>query len=99
MQPGQLPSSSGTAAVGAAWSLTTLRRKLIKIGAKVVAQSRYVLCQMAQVAVPKRLFRTILERIRRAVLIRFVGVAPGSMQTLATLILLTKRVVSSGRAG
>jgi hypothetical protein len=47
------------------WSLTTLRDKLIKIGAKVVAHSRYVFFQMAEVAVPKRLFRAILERIRR----------------------------------
>ena len=47
------------------WSLTTLREKLIKIGAKVVTHSRYVFFQMAEVAVPKRLFRAILERIRR----------------------------------
>lgn len=47
------------------WSLTTLREKLVKIGAKVVAHARYVICQMAEVAVPKRLFRAILERIRR----------------------------------
>jgi len=47
------------------WSLTTLRNKLIKIGAKVVAHSRYVFFQMAEVAVPRQLFRAILERIRR----------------------------------
>ncbi len=47
------------------WSLTTLREKLIKIGAKVVKHARYVIFQLAEVAVPKRLFRTILERIRR----------------------------------
>jgi hypothetical protein len=47
------------------WSLTTLREKLIEIGAKVVTHSRYVIFQVAEVAVPKRLFRTILERIRR----------------------------------
>jgi hypothetical protein len=47
------------------WSLTTLREKLIKVGAKVVTHSRYVFFQMAEVAVPKRLFRAILERIRR----------------------------------
>ena len=46
------------------WSLTTLREKLIKIGAKVVAHSRYVIFQMAEVAVPKQLFVAILERIR-----------------------------------
>ena len=47
------------------WSLTTLREKLIKIGAKVVTHSRYVIFQMAEVAVPQWLFRAILERIRR----------------------------------
>ena len=47
------------------WSLTTLREKLIKIGAKVVTHARYVIFQMAEVAVPRRLFRAILERIRR----------------------------------
>ena len=47
------------------WSLTTLREKLVKIGAKVVTHARYVIFQMAEVAVPQRLFRAILERIRR----------------------------------
>jgi len=47
------------------WSLTTLRDKLIKIGAKVITHARYVVFQMAEVAVPKRLFQAILERIRR----------------------------------
>jgi len=47
------------------WSLTTLREKLIKIGAKVVTHARYVIFQMTEVAVPRRLFQAILERIRR----------------------------------
>jgi hypothetical protein len=47
------------------WSLTTLREKLIKIGAKVVTHARYVTFQMAEVAIPSRLFATILRRIRR----------------------------------
>ncbi len=47
------------------WSLTTLREKLVKIGAKVVSGSRYVVFQMAEVAIPRGLFRAILERIRR----------------------------------
>jgi hypothetical protein len=47
------------------WSLCTLRDKLIKIGAKVVSHSRYVIFQMAEVAVPRVLFREILERIRQ----------------------------------
>jgi len=47
------------------WSLTTLREKLIKIGAKVVSHARYIIFQMAEVAVPRELFREILRRIRR----------------------------------
>jgi len=46
-------------------SLRTLRDKLIKIGAKVVSHSRYVIFQMAEVAVPQILFREILDRIRQ----------------------------------
>ena len=45
------------------WSLTTLREKLIKIGAKVVLHGRYVTFQLAEVAVPKELFRKILSLI------------------------------------
>jgi hypothetical protein len=47
------------------WSMTTLREKLIKIGAKVVSSARYVVFQMAEVAVPRTLFRAILQRIRQ----------------------------------
>ncbi|MEE8577683.1 MAG: sulfatase-like hydrolase/transferase [candidate division Zixibacteria bacterium] len=45
------------------WSLRTLREKLIKIGAKVTRHSRYVVFQMAEVAVPRNLFGEILDRI------------------------------------
>jgi hypothetical protein len=47
------------------WTLTTMREKLIKIGAKVVRHSKYVFFQMAEVAVPRKLFAAILERIGR----------------------------------
>ena len=47
------------------WTLTTLREKLIKIGAKVVSHSKYVIFQLAEVAVPRKLFARILERIAR----------------------------------
>ena len=57
------------------WSLTTLREKLIKIGAKVVRHARYVMFQMAEVAIPRRLFRAILERIRRFAAISAEGSA------------------------
>jgi len=45
------------------WTLTTLREKLIKIGAKVVRHSKKVVFQMAEVAVPRELFRSILQAI------------------------------------
>jgi hypothetical protein len=47
------------------WSLTTLRQKLIKIGAKVVRHGRYVTFQLTEVAVPRDLFREILRLIDR----------------------------------
>ena len=43
------------------WSLTTLREKLVKIGAKVVRHGRYVTFQLAEVAVPRMLFAEILR--------------------------------------
>jgi hypothetical protein len=45
------------------WRLTTLREKLIKIGAKVVTHAKYVVFQLAEVAVPRQLFAALLERI------------------------------------
>ena len=47
----------------ASWSMTTLRDKVVKIGAKVIAHARYSIFQMAEVAVPRDLFRRILEMI------------------------------------
>ena len=47
------------------WSLTTLREKLIKIGAKIVRHGRYVTFQLAEVAIPRSLFADILCRIGR----------------------------------
>ena len=43
----------------------TLKEKLVKIGAKVVRHSRYVIFQLAEVAVPGELFAAILSRIQR----------------------------------
>ena len=45
------------------WSLTTLREKVVKIGAKVIAHARYTMFQMAEVAVPRDLFRRMLALI------------------------------------
>jgi hypothetical protein len=47
------------------WSLTTLREKLVKIGARIVRHGRYVVFQLAEVAVPRALFAEILRRIDR----------------------------------
>jgi hypothetical protein len=51
--------------VVAQWSLTTLREKLVKIGARIVRHGRYVVFQLAEVAVPCALFAAILRRIDR----------------------------------
>jgi Transposase DDE domain group 1 len=45
------------------WSLTSLRERVVKIGAKVIAHARYTVFQMAEVAVPRELFRRILNLI------------------------------------
>ena len=50
------------------WSLTTLREKLIKIGAKVTRHSKYVFFQLAEVVVTRNLFAGILDRIARLAL-------------------------------
>jgi hypothetical protein len=47
------------------WSLTSLREKLIKIGARVVTHGRYVTFQLAEVAVPRQMFADILSLITR----------------------------------
>ena len=52
----------------AQWSLTSLREKLVKIGAKVVRHTRYTVFQMAEVAVPRKLVAQIswlIDRLRR----------------------------------
>jgi len=80
--PSSLPAQN---TVVKRWSLTTLREKLIKIGAKVVSTARYVVFQTAEVAVPRGLFRAILERIRRlrppSVVFRGTGSPPRSHET------------------
>src|ERR1700746_3733897 len=45
------------------WSLTSLKEKLIKIGAKVMSHGRYIAFQMAEVAIPRDLFADILRLI------------------------------------
>jgi len=45
------------------WSMTSLREKLIKVGARLVSHGRYVAFQMAEVAIPRHLFADILRMI------------------------------------
>jgi hypothetical protein len=45
------------------WSLTSLKEKLIKIGAKVVSHGRTAAFQMAEVAIPRQMFQEILRLI------------------------------------
>jgi hypothetical protein len=45
------------------WSLTSLKEKLIKIGARIVTHGRYVTFQLAEVAVSRGLFAEILRLI------------------------------------
>ena len=47
------------------WSLTTLRENLVRIGAKIVRHGRYIVFQMAEVAIPRDLFADIFRRIDR----------------------------------
>ena len=58
-------SERRTNGIAKRWSLTTLRAKLIKIGAQVVRQSKYAAFQMDEVAVLRELFAAIFERIQR----------------------------------
>jgi len=44
-------------------SLTTLREKVVKIGAKAIAHTRFRVLQMAEADVLRDLFRRILEAI------------------------------------
>ena len=53
----------GAAADVAQWSMTTLRDRLVKIGAKIVRHGRSITFQMAEVMVPRGLFEQILSAI------------------------------------
>ena len=47
----------------AQWSLSTLRDRLVKIGAKIVRHGRSIMFQMAEVMVPRAMFQKILAAI------------------------------------
>ncbi len=45
------------------WSLTSLRERLIKTGARLVRHGRYAIFQMAEAALPRQVFASILTLI------------------------------------
>jgi hypothetical protein len=45
------------------WAFTTLRGRLVKIGAGIVRHGRSIMFQMAEVVVPRGQFQLILEAI------------------------------------
>ena len=47
----------------AQWSMTTLRERLVNIGARIVRHGRSVIFQMAEVMVPRDMFREILAAV------------------------------------
>jgi hypothetical protein len=47
------------------WSLTSLRERVIKIGARVTSHGCYVTFQIAEIAVPRQMFVDILSLIAR----------------------------------
>jgi len=49
----------------ASWSLTSLKEKLVKIGARLVMHARRLVFQMAEVSVTGKMLAEILERIRQ----------------------------------
>lgn len=47
------------------WSLSSIQLKLVMIGAKIISHSRKTVFQCDEVAVPEKLFRSMLARIHR----------------------------------
>jgi hypothetical protein len=82
-QPGRLSAEGCAAASGASPTSTTLREKLVKIGAKVVRRSRKRVFQLAEVAVQGELFRAILEGIGRLKITRSSIRMTGKVKGLA----------------
>jgi DDE family transposase len=84
------------------WSLTSLREKLIKIGAKVVSHGRYVTFQMAEVAVSRQMLAEILMLIAPAASAARTGMngRSGQMrQTMTAEVRLDEgKATSSGAA-
>ena len=47
------------------WSLRSVQVKLIKMGGRLVRHSRWLIFQLSEVSVPRRLFQGVLDRIGR----------------------------------
>ena len=47
------------------WSLRSVHVKLIKMGGRLVRHSRWLIFQLSEVSVPRRLFQGVLDRIGR----------------------------------
>ena len=47
------------------WSLRSVQVKLIKMGGRLVRHSRWLILQLSEVSVPRRLFQGVLDRIGR----------------------------------
>jgi hypothetical protein len=45
------------------WSLTSLRERLVKTGARLVRHARYAIFQLAEAALPRAVFEGVLDRI------------------------------------
>ncbi len=63
LQSRQLPAHLATPEPIKHWSLSSLKEKLIKIGAKVISHGRSVAFQMAEVAITRQMFQEILRLI------------------------------------
>ena len=59
----EIPARMALPAEVAQWSLSTLRDRLVKIGAKIIRHGRSITFQMAEVMVPRALFQKILAAI------------------------------------
>ena len=47
------------------WSLTSLKEKVIKVGARLVLHARRLIFQMAEVSLTRGMLAQILDRIRQ----------------------------------
>ena len=88
------------------WSLTTLKEKLIKIGAKIVSHGRYVAFQMAEVGAPRRREEEICESPLSSLAAQEMRVGPSGsdcrirVQTATSRSSITAGVVSvDGKGG